>query len=79
MKLIRHIPHEACQITLFWWNQKYLLKFEKNNLEQTYKISELDFSEEEVSQIPENKEFMKKILDRFKQMQRDLQEVLTEN
>ena len=79
MKVIRQIFHESCQITLFWWNQKYLLKFEKNNLEQTYKISELDFLEEEVLQIIEKKDFMEKVLERFKQMQIDLSEVLTEN
>lgn len=79
MKVIRQIFHESCQITLFWWNQKYLLKFEKNNLEQTYKISELDFPEGEVLQIIEKKDFMEKVLERFKQMQSDLSEVLTEN
>jgi hypothetical protein len=79
MKVIRQIFHESCQITLFWWNQKYLLKFENNNLEQTYKISELDFLEEEVLQILNNKEFMQKVLERFKQMQTDLAEALTEN
>ncbi len=79
MKVIRQIFHESCQITLFWWNQKYLLKFENNNLEQTYKISELDFLEEEVLQILNNEEFMQKVLERFKQMQTDLAEALTEN
>jgi len=79
MKVIRQIFHESCQITLFWWNQKYLLKFEKNNLEQTYKVSELDFLEEEVVQIATNKEFLQKVLERFEQMQKDLQEALTEN
>lgn len=79
MKVIRQIFHESCQITLFGWNQKYLLKFENNNLEQTYKISELDFLEEEVLQILSNKEFMQKVLERFKQMQTDLAEAFTEN
>ncbi len=79
MKVIRQISHESCQITLFWWNQKYLLKFENNNLEQTYKISELDFLEEEVLQVLSNEEFMQKVLERFKQMQTDLAEALTEN
>lgn len=76
MKVIRQIPHENYQITLFWWNQKYILKFEKNNLEQTYKISELDFLEEEIYQIIDNQNFMNKVLDRFNQMHKDLQEVL---
>jgi len=79
MKVIRQVFHESCQITLFWWNQKYLIKFEKNNLEQTYKISELDLWEEELCLITDNKEFMQKVLDRFVQMSKDLQEVLTKN
>ena len=30
--------------TLFSWNGKYIIKLEKGNLEQTYKISEMDIS-----------------------------------
>jgi hypothetical protein len=79
MKVIRQIAHEACQITLFWWNQKYLLKYEKNNLEQTYKLSELDFLEEDAIRIATNETFVAKVLERFKAMQQDLNEIITEN
>jgi len=30
--------------TLFSWNGKYIIKLEKGNLEQTYKISETDIT-----------------------------------
>jgi|JI8StandDraft_2_1071088.scaffolds.fasta_scaffold08458_5 hypothetical protein len=78
MKVIKSIPHEYFDITLFWWNQKYILKFEKHHLEQTYKVSELDFLEKEVEALIENEGFMKKVLARFEEMYKDLYTSLEE-
>lgn len=76
MKVIKNIPHEQCSITLFWWNQKYILKFEKYHLEQTYKISELDYLEQEVEALANNEQFVEKVLERFEQMYQDLNAAL---
>ena len=43
MRILAEIPHSACKITVFYMNQKYIVKFEKGNLEQSYKISELEY------------------------------------
>ena len=42
MRVIADIPHPDLKITLFSWNNKYLIKLERGMLEQTYKVSELD-------------------------------------
>jgi hypothetical protein len=77
MKVLKDIPSEYCKITLFWWNQKYILKFEKYQLEQTFKISELDVtSQNEVEQLIENKDFIKKTLQRFEEMRQDISDIL---
>jgi hypothetical protein len=77
MKVLKDIPSEYCKITLFWWNQKYILKFEKYQLEQTFKISELDVtSQNEVEQLVENKDFIKKTLKRFEEMRQDISDIL---
>jgi len=78
MKVIKSIPHPTCDITLFWWNQKYILKFEKNHLEQTYKISELDFLEQDVEALIGNEGFIEGVLKRFEQMYQDLYKSLEE-
>lgn len=72
MKVIATIPLEECQVTLFWWNQKYILKFEKNQLEQTYKISEMETSEQEIRELINNEELIRNVMSRFSAMEEDL-------
>lgn len=60
MKILAEIPHAQLRITLFAWNQKYILKFEQGALEQSYKISELDVTgEAEVLEIAQDEAFWK--------------------
>lgn len=42
MRTLAELPHPDCKITIFGMNQKYIIKFEQGNLEQTYKIAEAD-------------------------------------
>lgn len=42
MRSLAELPHPDCKITIFGMNQKYIIKFEQGNLEQTYKIAEAD-------------------------------------
>lgn len=77
MRVVSNIPHKEFKITVFSWNHKYLLKFEKENLEQTYKISEFDLmGEDDVQEILNNEEFMNKVSQRFNDMQDDLHQAL---
>lgn len=78
MRVVANIPHTECTITLFSWNQKYILKFEQNNLEQTYKISEFDVSgEAEMQELAQNTDFVAKVLKRFEQMEEDLHQAFS--
>jgi hypothetical protein len=52
MRVVGEIPHPHCKITIFQWNNRYLIKLEYGLLEQTYKIPEFDLtSEEEVKAL----------------------------
>ncbi|PKQ70778.1 hypothetical protein [Raineya orbicola] len=73
MKQLNQFSEGSLTVTLFWWNQKFILKFEQNQLEQTYKISELDYSETEVLELAQNQEFLESVKKRFEQMFSDLQ------
>jgi hypothetical protein len=42
MRVVAEIPHEVMKITVFKWNEKYLIKFEVGTFEQTYKIGQLE-------------------------------------
>ena len=43
MRDIRELMFEDIRVSVFHMNGKYLLKFEQHQLEQTYKLSELDY------------------------------------
>ena len=73
MRIIAELPHPACKITLFSMNQKYIVKFEQGQLEQSYKLSELDLSgggANEVFQILDE-EFINTVIERFSIMRND--------
>jgi hypothetical protein len=47
MRIIGEIPHPDCRVTLFSWNNRYLIKLEKGLLEQTFKVNQFDVISED--------------------------------
>lgn len=71
MKTIATIPHPQMRISIFLWNNKYLVKFEAGPYEQTYKIDD-SLVEDEASFAEKITEgFISKVVDRFKEMNAD--------
>jgi hypothetical protein len=66
MRTLAELPHPDCKITIFGMNQKYIIKFEQGNLEQTYKIAEADIVDS-VNGVFEilDEEFVNKVLQIF--------------
>jgi len=66
MRTLAELPHPDCKITIFGMNQKYIIKFEQGNLEQTYKIAEADIVDG-VNGVFEilDEEFVNKVLQSF--------------
>lgn len=66
MRTLAELPHPDCKITIFGMNQKYIIKFEQGNLEQTYKIAEADIVDG-VNGVFEilDQEFVNKVLQGF--------------
>ena len=69
MRTIAEIPHPDCKITIFSMNQKFIIKFEQGNLEQTFKIAEMNVTDgvNGVFQIIDD-EFIQTIISRFSEM-----------
>ncbi len=67
------------KIALYTWNEKYIVKIEAGLYEQIYKISEMDFlgGEGEIRALFTDDAFLKTILERFRQMHQDFQDVLS--
>lgn len=71
MRIVAEIPHPRTKITIFSWNNRYLIKFEYGLLEQTYKISEMDLSSEQDLEDIVSGVFIDKVMERFRDMEKD--------
>ena len=74
MRVVGEIAHPEIKITIFHWNNRYLIKLEAGPFEQTFKIEEYDLaSEEEVKKIV-SEEFIQQSIVRFNEMAKSLKE-----
>ncbi len=72
MRVVGEIIHPDLKITIFHWNNRYLIKLEAGLFEQTYKINEYDVaSEEEVRKLV-NETFLASAIERFNGMAESL-------
>lgn len=78
MRVVAEIPHPECKITIFHWNNKFLIKLELGPFEQTFKISELDLTSEADIQKILNEDFIDQAMARFADMSRSLDEATHE-
>ena len=79
MRIVTEIAHPEIKITIFHWNNRYLIKLEAGLFEQTYKVQEYDVnSEEEVKKLV-NDEFIRSAIDRFNQMAESLHHALQQS
>jgi hypothetical protein len=77
MRVIGEIAHPQCKISIFRWNQKYLIKIEQDMCEQTFKVSEMDVAGDADIKLRLSEEFIQRALARFKDMHKDLNLVMS--
>jgi hypothetical protein len=76
MRVVKEISHRDCKITIFSWNNRYIIKLEQGPLEQTYKVAELEIAhEDELLKIIDS-EFIQVALRRFQEMGQSLYEAV---
>jgi hypothetical protein len=76
MRIIGEIPHAQCKVTLYHWNNRYLIKLEKNGLEQTFKVDQFELTSDKDLQILVDGSFLEKAMYRFEDMERTMAEAL---
>lgn len=76
MRVVGEVTHPHCKITLFAWNNRYLIKLENGLLEQTFKIHEYDITDERALPKVLDEPFINECLNRFGEMARSLAETL---
>ena len=74
MRVVREIAHPEFKITIFSWNNRYLIKLEQGFLEQTFKVSEFDLSGEEELLSLLDADFLHQASLRFQEMGQSLYE-----
>lgn len=68
MRVVHEFVREEMRVSVFSWNNKYILKFELGPLEQTFKISETDVMEESDLNGFFEGQFLEKVKNRFAEM-----------
>lgn len=68
MRVVKELIQEDVRISIFSWNNKYILKYELGPMEQTFKLSEMEVLEESDLDSFLTGEFFEKVKDRFDEM-----------
>ncbi|WP_339865682.1 hypothetical protein [uncultured Algoriphagus sp.] len=68
MRVVKEFIQEDIRISVFSWNNKYIIKFEFGPFEQTFKISEMDVLDEADLDVFLSGDFFEKVKSRFKEM-----------
>ncbi|HAH35588.1 MAG TPA: hypothetical protein DEQ87_17240 [Algoriphagus sp.] len=68
MRVVKELIREEIRISIFSWNNKYILKFEFGPMEQTFKLNEMDVLEEADLESFLEGDFFKQIVERFHEM-----------
>jgi hypothetical protein len=76
MRIIGEIPHPGCKITLFNWNNRYIIKVESGYLEQTFKVDQFELGSDEDLKRLVSEAFINETLDRFTSMSDSLARAL---
>ncbi|WP_373398147.1 hypothetical protein V8V91_27480 [Algoriphagus halophilus] len=68
MRVVNEFVQEEIRISVFSWNNKYIIKYELGPLEQTFKVSEMDILEETELEAFWKGDFFEKVRIRFEEM-----------
>ena len=68
MRVVKEFIQEDIRISIFSWNNKYIIKFELGPMEQTFKVPEMEVLEESDLETFWTGDFYDKVKLRFKEM-----------
>lgn len=71
MRVVKEIPHPRFKITVFSWNNKYIIKIEDSHLEQSFKIDATEIAGLDEIEAMLTEEFLLSALKRFAEMSKD--------
>lgn len=68
MRVVKELIREEIRISIFSWNNKYIIKYELGPIEQTFKLSEMDVLEESELDAFLEGDFLDQVKLRFDEM-----------
>ena len=77
MRVINEIFKPGYRVTIFHWNNKYIIKLETPMLEQTYKVDQFEVASESDLENIFDTEFEAKLMARFESMRMDFHAALS--
>jgi len=79
MRVIQEFSFPEFKVTVFSWNNRYLLKLEQGLLEQTFKVDQFDVIDEQHLLKILDPEFVHHAAKRFLEMNQSLHQALARN
>jgi hypothetical protein len=76
MRVVHQIPNPHCKITIFQWNNRYIIKLEVDHLEQTFKINQFDVTNEDELLKILDETFIQEAILRFTTMDESIYQAL---
>ena len=76
MRVVREFSKDGIRLSIFSWNNKYLVKYELGPMEQTFKIPEMDILDEADLEAFFEGDFFDSVKVRFKEMGETFQKKL---
>jgi hypothetical protein len=68
MRVVKELIREEIRVSIFSWNNKYIIKYELGPMEQTFKLSEMDVLEESELDAFMEGDFFTEVKVRFEEM-----------
>jgi DNA integrity scanning protein DisA with diadenylate cyclase activity len=68
MRVIKEVIKGPLRISIFSWNNKYIVKLETSGMEQTFKLDELQLDSENQLELLMTDKFLQEALERFESM-----------
>jgi hypothetical protein len=76
MRVLKDFSLQGCRITLFQWNNRYLIKLEEGPFEQTFKVDQFVFNDAGEVEKLLDEAFISEALERFSAMAKSLRDAL---
>lgn len=78
MRVLKEIQTPAAKVSIFSFNEKWIVKCEAGFCEQTYKFQSEEFEMSQVEEFCQKEAFQKRVAARFQDMHQEFENIFSE-